>query len=399
MMTSTMNQSFQRVPDSTPIEEEQLPGYVAEDCYPIAIGEVLDSRYREVCKLGRGVGSTVWLAKDVCNSQYQVLKVCTHTSDGMAPQQADHEIAVSQHLKTAPVQQHPGKLGVRTVLDSFPLCGPYGQHMCILYSPLGMTFTELRNLLPGRKFEKRMLQHGIQFLLLAIDYLHKNSVVHTDIPPNNILIGVSDDSVFSQLEQDELASPVARKVLPDRTVYLSRPMPRTNGNLVLCDLGSARMGRDKYQGDIMPDVYRSPEVILGMEWSSKVDIWSVGVMIWDLLEGRRLFNAKRDGILNDEQHVAEMVSLMGKPPREFVQRSDRASAFFDDSGNWIGSIPIPNQPLEDRIDQLHGEDKQLLLGFVRRIPRWLPKERPTAEELAYDDFLMQAYFASQSQPG
>ena len=217
----------------------------------------------------------------------------------MAHQQADNEIAISQHLETAPIQQHPGKKGVRTVLESFQLCGPHGMHTCILYSPLGMTFTELRNLLPGEKFEKQMLQSGIQILLLAIDYLHKNNVVHTgsshqsdwrcqiidliticlDISPNNILVGVSDNSVFSELERDELASPVARKVLPDRTVYLSRPTPRTNGNPVLCDLGSARMGRDKYQGDIMPDVYRAPEVVLGMEWSSKVDIWSIGVMV------------------------------------------------------------------------------------------------------------------------
>lgn len=92
-------------------------------------------------------------------------------------------------------------------------------------------------------------------------------------------MGVSDNSVFLQLEQDELASPVARKELPDRTVYLSRPMPRTNGDPVLCDLGSARMDCADYEGDIMPDVYRAPEVIFGMRWSSKVDIWSVWVMV------------------------------------------------------------------------------------------------------------------------
>ena len=58
------------------------------------------------------------------------------------------------------------------------------------------------------------------------------------------------------------------------------------------------------------------------------------VQIWDLLEGKPLFNAKKDGILNDEQHLAEMVSLMGKPPPKFIQRSARASAFFDDSGQF-----------------------------------------------------------------
>ena len=29
----------------------------------------------------------------------------------------------------------------------------------------------------------------------------------------------------------------------------------------------------------MPAIYRAPEVILGMNWDSKVDIWGVGVMV------------------------------------------------------------------------------------------------------------------------
>lgn len=64
MMTAATGRGFQRVPDSTPIEEEQLPGYRAEDYYPVEIGQLLDSRYRILCKLGRGTGGTVWLARD-----------------------------------------------------------------------------------------------------------------------------------------------------------------------------------------------------------------------------------------------------------------------------------------------------------------------------------------------
>lgn len=29
----------------------------------------------------------------------------------------------------------------------------------------------------------------------------------------------------------------------------------------------------------MPDFYRAPEVILGMEWDEKIDIWCVGLMV------------------------------------------------------------------------------------------------------------------------
>lgn len=58
---------------------------------------------------------------------------------------------------------------------------------------------------------------------------------------------------------------------------MSRLVPFTNGLPILCDLGEARVGKDMHNGDIMPDIYRAPEVILGMNWATKVDIWAVGV--------------------------------------------------------------------------------------------------------------------------
>jgi len=81
------------------------------------------------------------------------------------------------------------------------------------------------------------------------------------------------------MEKSELEQPIARKVLGDRIVYHSRPMPLSTGPPVLCDLGEAIIGTQKHRGDIMPGIYRAPEVILGMDWDSKVDIWAIGVMV------------------------------------------------------------------------------------------------------------------------
>ncbi|GLA99708.1 hypothetical protein AtubIFM57143_008406 [Aspergillus tubingensis] len=86
----------------------------------------------------------------------------------------------------------------------------------------------------------------------------------------------------------------------------------------------------------MPGIYRAPEVILGMEWDYKVDIWSIGNMVWDLAEDHHLFFAKENGTLSDEQHLAEMVSLMGPPPPEFLMRSKRCERFWDAEGYFDG---------------------------------------------------------------
>lgn len=58
-------------------------------------------------------------------------------------------------------------------------------------------------------------------------------------------------------------------------------MPITYGEPIICDFGAARLGEpgQKHSGDVMPGVYRAPEIIVGTEWDSKIDIWSVGVMV------------------------------------------------------------------------------------------------------------------------
>ncbi|KAK2786663.1 hypothetical protein FQN53_006367 [Emmonsiellopsis sp. PD_33] len=379
--------AFPQLSTENLIEEEDIPSYKAEQFYPVYIGEILKSRYRVVCKLGFGTSSTVWLCRDLREHRYLTLKVCTQ-NDGK--RREEHEVIVSRHLNGFPVEKHAGKDLVRKIIDSFEVTGPNnGVHRCLLYTPLGMSYTDFLRLFPEKMFPKDLVQRSIQFLLIATAYLHQCEVVHTDISSNNLLQGVHDDSMLAQLEQDEIDHPSARKSLADRTIYTSRPMPTCTGLPVLCDLGEARIGNHMHRGDIMPGIYRAPEVILEMEWDNKVDLWSAGVMTWDIFEGERLFFAKKDGILNDEQHLAEMVSLLGPPPREFIQKSKKCLQYWDEQGNWKGSVPIPDQSFQTREWRLNGEDRTLFLNFLRRTLRWVPEERPTAEELAYDDFLMQ----------
>ena len=47
------------------VEEEEIPSYRPEDYYPVYIGEVFNSRYQIVTKLGFGANSTVWLCRDL----------------------------------------------------------------------------------------------------------------------------------------------------------------------------------------------------------------------------------------------------------------------------------------------------------------------------------------------
>jgi serine/threonine-protein kinase SRPK3 len=45
--------------------------------------------------------------------------------------------------------------------------------------------------------------------------------------------------------------------------------------------------------------------------------------------------------------------------------------------------------METMEEQLEGDNKKVFLQFLRSMIRWIPEERPTAEEAIYDDWLME----------
>ncbi|MCJ1396678.1 hypothetical protein MMC18_009570, partial [Xylographa bjoerkii] len=165
-------------------------------------------------------------------------------------------------------------------------------------------------------------------------------------------------------------------------------IPRIHGRPVLCDFGEARFGKEDYDDDIQPYIYRAPEVILHKRWNNKVDIWNVGVLAWDLFEDKHMFDAKDQNNENSSlYHIAEMIALLGPPPLEFIQRSKLGSEYFDAHGKWKGTIDIPVMSFEDSEQNLNGEEKVLFLAFLRKMLSWVPEERKTAKELLQDRWL------------
>lgn len=49
----------------TTIEEERMPAYDQGRYYPVNLGEVFNSRYQVLSKLGYGANSTVWFCRDL----------------------------------------------------------------------------------------------------------------------------------------------------------------------------------------------------------------------------------------------------------------------------------------------------------------------------------------------
>ncbi|WEW57593.1 serine/threonine kinase [Emydomyces testavorans] len=121
---------FTELDPAIPIEEELLPNYIAEMYYPVHIGEVLNDRYQLVCKLGYGTTSTVWLARDLRNTDdsftYVALKIYVNRYIKR------HETVIYERINAASnVKRHPGCRFVRKLLTSFTgsTCALFTRHL------------------------------------------------------------------------------------------------------------------------------------------------------------------------------------------------------------------------------------------------------------------------------
>ncbi|KAI3161482.1 hypothetical protein DTO012A9_8978 [Penicillium roqueforti] len=382
------NQNFTRIPTSHAIEEETIPGYVAGRYYPTRIGEILKDRYQVVGKLGFGVSSTVWLARDMDYRRYVTLKIFIKSTT--MGQQLDDELKIYKRIESAP-RNHAGRKYVRSLLDSFDINGPEDKHRCLVHPPLWESMLDFLFRNPVQRLPTPILAVTLHRLFLALDYLHTEcKIIHTDIKADNIMFGIADDSVFRDFENDELQDPCPRKELDGRTIYTSSVLrtPKDVGAPVLCDFSSAVMGDEQHTEDIQPDIYRAPEVILQVPWSYSVDVWNVGCVIWNLFEGGSLFSGQDPEFkaYRSRAHLAEMIRLLGLPPPNFLARGSHTKKFFSEEGDFLtGELVGEHVPIEQRETSLEGEEKEMFLRLVRKMLQWEPEKRSSAAELEQDE--------------
>ncbi|KAF2444554.1 non-specific serine/threonine protein kinase [Karstenula rhodostoma CBS 690.94] len=386
--------SFQtlKIDPTVPLEEESLAWYSPDDFYPVTIGEVLNSSYKVLGKLGYGAHSTVWLCRDIRDQTFVAVKVCTR--DGHQSARVHRELQFYERVSSIKTS-HRGQSFIRGLLGTFEITGPAGQHLCLIHPPMHMTIRDLQYMNGSRRLNGPILRWTLSNVLSALAFLHEEAeVIHTDINPSNIMLTVADETVLESVENAELENMLPKKIVnSNRTIYSSHKLglPKDSlwGEPVLCDFGEARIGRH-HKGLVQPELYRAPEVLFDMAWGSGVDVWSVAAMVWDLFENRHLFNAVDEtGQPSATHHVAEMVAYLGLPPPGYIDRSETTQRVFDIQGQWkgAGGAVVPPLSLNDTITALHGENKCLFLDFIKSMLAWLPEKRKTASELLQDPWL------------
>ena len=245
---------------------EQAESFIDSPAYEIAAESILNgdhgetligrtlSSYQIVSQLGKGGMGVVYLATDKKLSRKVALKILPAdlTGDQSRVQR------FKQEARAASALNHPNIITIFEIEESD------GQHYIATEFVEGAT---LRELLEGNKMNLQgVLDAAIQ-IASALSAAHVSGIVHRDIKPENI-------------------------------------MRRTDGYIKVLDFGLAKLmepaGGDAEAstavhtdpGSIIGTVqYMSPEQLRRLELDERTDLWSLGVVVYEMVAGQSPFKA------------------------------------------------------------------------------------------------------------
>jgi serine/threonine protein kinase len=212
----------------------------------------LAARYRIKNEIGRGAMGRVYLAHDILLDRDVALKELMAPSYLTDEEREEVRERFNLEARAAARLTHPHVLTVHDIVIS-------GDRQFIVMEYLeGKT---LRQVLADRVFSPEELLSIAPMISEALDYAHSQGIIHRDIKPDNIFV----------LE---------------------------SGNIKVADFGIAKMLKvsDSTHTDVIMGTpnYIAPELVKGMAYDYRVDIFSLGVSLYELLTGIRPFDADND---------------------------------------------------------------------------------------------------------
>jgi serine/threonine-protein kinase len=210
------------------------------------IGTVLSGRYKLEAKLGSGGMSTVYLARDTTLDRQVAVKILHREMS----EQEDQLQRFRQEARAVAKLSHPN---VVAVIDA----GEDGGHPYIVFEYVeGETLKQRINRL-GALDPQEALAYAIE-IARGLTVAHNRKMVHRDIKPQNVLIDaegrakLTDFGISRQLEQD----------------------------------GMTATGRVLGTTD-----YVAPEQAMGHPVDQRSDVYSLGVVLYEMLIGQVPFHA------------------------------------------------------------------------------------------------------------
>ena len=233
-------------------------------------------------------------------------------------------------------------------------------HCCLVFECLGRSLYDFMKTHGYKPFPLYCVVDFARQLLDALDFIHSFGLIHTDLKPENILLQ-------SNRERSHRTADGSDQQVPEST------------SIKLIDFGGATYDTDKKSTIINTRQYRSPEVILGLGWSTPSDLWSSGCIIAELYKGDLLFPT-HDNI----EHLALIERVIGPFPLDMLSKAKTYGDAFDSQGLHRLNLPLESQEHVHKmkpLEKIFKDDQSTsLVKLLRQLLRIDPSVRITAHD-------------------
>ncbi|KAI9285208.1 kinase-like domain-containing protein [Umbelopsis sp. AD052] len=263
-----------------------------EHDYILYVNDILGAeegqRYQILDILGAGTFGQVVKCQNLMTKQLVGVKVVKNKPAYL--KQSLMEVDILKHLNTKsdPDDQHH----LLRLYDTFF----HKQHLCLVFELLSVNLYELIKQNQFKGLSTNLVKVFATQLLDALIILKENHIIHCDLKPENILL-------------KNLESPAIK----------------------IIDFGSACHQSKQIYTYIQSRFYRSPEVLLGLQYTTAIDMWSFGCIIAELFLGLPLFPGS-----SEYNQVSRIVDTFGVPSNYMIEKGENARRFFERTGDTTG---------------------------------------------------------------